>query len=144
VSESLQSQEETSGSPSGEPLPEPVRSGLTPGSQRLVVLAALLVLPAVTAAGTLKGWSGAAGAAGGGTLAVLNLVALSRLVVAVTGQGEPSLTLTMLGLVGKLALVGGTLAALVFGLRVEPIGVLLGVSVVFGAVLLDSMVGRRG
>lgn len=120
----------------------PVRTGLTPDARRIALLATLLVAPATVFAGTVRGSEAAIGALGGGLLAVVNFLALSRMVVALTG-GEPAgLATALLALFGKLALVGVTLGVLVLGLGLDGLGVLLGVSVVFGAVLLDFLVGQ--
>jgi hypothetical protein len=120
----------------------PVRSGLTPDARRIGLLAALLVAPATVFAGSVGGSGAALGAFGGGLLAVVNFLALSRMVVALTGSEPAGLATALLALLSKLALVGGTLAVLVLGLGLDGLGVLLGVSVVFGAVLLDFWVGQ--
>ncbi len=111
----------------GEALPPPVTRGLTPGARRIAFLALLLLVPACVGGFLLGGTSVALGALAGGLIAVGNFAVLSTV---------------MAGLLMKLFGVGVSLGVIVLLIRWDPLGVLLGVSVIFPAVLLAFLTGR--
>lgn len=126
----------------GEALPPPVTRGLTPGARRIAFLALLLLVPACVGGFLLGGTSVALGALAGGLIAVGNFAVLSLFVVVVTSGTAPPVSTVMAGLLMKLFGVGVSLGVIVLLIRWDPLGVLLGVSVIFPAVLLAFLTGR--
>jgi len=126
----------------GEALPPPVSRGLPHGARRIAFLALLLLVPATVGGFLLGGSSVGLGALAGGVIAIGNFVLLSVFVVKTTSGAETSMGTMMVGLLMKLAGVGVSLGAVVLLIRWDPLGVLLGISVIFPAVILASATGR--
>jgi len=139
---SLETRNGTRSEMDGEALPPPVTRGLTPGARRIAFLAVLLLVPACVGGFLLGGPSVALGALAGGLISVGNFAVLSLFVVAVTSGTTPPVSTVMAGLLMKLFGVGVSLGVIVVLIRWDPLGVLLGVSVIFPAVLLAFLTGR--
>jgi hypothetical protein len=121
---------------SGEPLPPPVTRGIPRGARRVVILSALLLVPAFALSWIFMGSGPAIGLLGGGALAVANLWVLSRLVVKSTTDSDVHWASLSAQLFFKFALLGACLWVLVVPLSLDVFGLLVGLSVVlFGAVL---------
>ena len=118
-------------------LPQPVTEGLPSGARRIAFLAALLVVPSAFAGLAVGGSQAALSAVAGGGIALINFWLLSRLVVATTSSQNLSTSNLLVQLMGKLALLGVLLAVAIFVLSLDPVGLLLGLSVVFAAVPLN-------
>jgi len=118
-------------------LPQPVTEGLPSGARRIAFLAALLVVPSAFAGLAVGGSQVALSAVAGGGIALINFWLLSRLVVATTSSQSLSTSNLLVQLMGKLALLGVLLAVAIFVLSLDPVGLLLGLSVVFAAVPLN-------
>jgi lipid-A-disaccharide synthase-like uncharacterized protein len=123
-----------------EKLPPPVKNGIPRSARRILLVAAALLLPAAILAATRTGWTGALGVLGGGAVALGNFWLLARIVVRVTAGPDLELRALMARLLFKFGLLGASLFAVVLLLRMDPLGVLLGVSVVFVALVLVSIV----
>lgn len=118
-------------------LPQPVTEGLPPGARRIAFLAGLLIAPATLVGAGVGGVPMAASVLAGGAIALVNFWLLSRLVVATTSSEDLSTGRLMLRLMSKLAVLGILLAVAVFGLGLDPVGLLLGLGVIFFAVPLN-------
>ena len=122
-----------------EGFPAPIVDGIPVGARRVVFLGALLALPVGVAAFSFGGTSSLASAVVGAALALVNFWLLSRLVVVSTAQRALSASALLARLMGKFALVGVALASAVLLFGLEPLGLLLGLSVVFLAMPLNLL-----
>lgn len=88
----------------------------------------------------------ALGAGAGGLLAVLNFWVLRRLLAALVASSRPWQQTALAGvMVLKLAVVGGALWLVLRLLRVDALGLLLGISVVVLAIVIEGLrLARRG
>ncbi|MCO4769786.1 MAG: ATP synthase subunit I [Deltaproteobacteria bacterium] len=120
-----------------EQLPPPVTEGLPHGARRIAFLAALLIVPAMCAGFSVGGLGAAASVVVGGFIAVVNFWLLSRLVVATTASEDLSAAKLLFQLMSKLAVLGILIAVSVFALGLDPLGLLLGLGVIFAAVPLN-------
>ena len=118
-------------------LPQPVSEGLPPGARRIAFLASLLIVPSAFAGLAVGGPHVALSAVVGGLIALINFWFLSRLVVATTSSQDLSTSKLLIRLMSKLAVLGVLLAVAVFALSLDPVGLLLGLTVVFAAVPLN-------
>lgn len=80
----------------------------------------------------------ASGVLGGGVLGLVNFWLLARIVVKTTGD-EMSAGALAGRLFAKFAILGGVLGLLILFLRLDPVGLLLGLGVIFPAILLGSL-----
>jgi len=118
--------------------PAPVASGLTVGARRIVAISVCLVVVVAIAAYLYSGLAMASGVLGGGVLGLVNFWLLARIVVKTTGD-EMSAGALAGRLFAKFAILGGVLGLLILFLRLDPVGLLLGLGVIFPAILLGSL-----
>ena len=118
-------------------LPKPTTEGVPAGARRIAFLASLLIVPATCLGATLGGLPVAASVLAGSAIALTNFWLLSRLVVATTSSEHLSTGMLMFQLMSKLAVLGVLLAGAVFGLGLDPVGLLLGLGVLIVAVPLN-------
>tara|TARA_B100000029_G_scaffold258930_1_gene255587 strand:+ start:2082 stop:2504 length:423 start_codon:yes stop_codon:yes gene_type:complete len=123
----------------GEKLPLPVTGGLPRGAGRVAALSALLLVPAVAAFWLTDRQDTAVGILGGGIVAIGNFWFLARIVVVATGRETMEIGAMMGRLFAKFLVLGASLGFLVLVLRLDGFGVLLGVGVVFPAIVLASL-----
>jgi hypothetical protein len=140
VADSLESRDGNEPDRRGEKLPPPITEGIPREARRVALLAALLILPTAVAGFTLGGVPRCAGVVAGGSVAVVNFWLLARIVVKTTAGPEGGVGAVMGRLAVKFGLLAGSLALLVAGLRLDAVGVLLGLSVVFAGVILSQVV----
>jgi len=124
---------------SGEKLPPPVTRGLPRGAGRVAGLSTLLLVPAVAAFWLMDRQDTAVGILGGGVVAIVNFWFLARIVVLATTAEAVDLGSMMGRLFAKFLVLGGSLGFLVLVLHLDGFGVLLGVGVVFPAIVLASL-----
>lgn len=123
----------------GEALPPPVSEGIPPGARRIAALAGLLLVPTIVLGHQLGGMEGATGVTIGGLLALANFWVLARIVVKLT-SGEEVAPATLVGrLMVKFGGLGVALAVLVMVLEVDPLGLLLGLSVLIVAIVVAQL-----
>lgn len=111
----------------------------------------VVVLGLSAATGLLMGgWRMAAAVAGGGLLAALSYRSLKRAVFAIGPpapgeEGRPTVSpaRVALGLVGRYALLVGVGYVIIGRLRLHPLGVLMGVSAVVIAAMVEAVRTRR-
>ena len=121
-----------------EALPRPVRNGIPAGSWEIMGLAALLLIPAISGAWLLADVSMAVAVLGGGMVALANFWLLSRIVVKATSG--PINGSQLLGrMLSKFLLLVISLGVVVLLLRLNALGVLLGVGTIFPAIILGSL-----
>ncbi len=89
---------------------------------------------------SLGGFERALGVLGGGAVAVVNFWLLARIVVKTTSGQELGLPTMLSRLAVKFGLLAGSLVVVVLILRMDALGVLVGLSVIFAAVLLSQVV----
>ena len=118
-------------------LPEPVTEGIPSGARRIGFLAALLVVPAALAGAAVGGLPVAGSIVAGGFISLLNFWVLSRLVVVTTSPDDLSTSKLVFQLMSKLGVLGVLLGGAVFGLGLDPVGLVLGLGVTIAAVPLN-------
>ncbi len=140
VADSLESRDGNEPDRMGEKLPPPVTEGIPRETQRVVLLAALLLVPAAVAGHTLGGIPRGVGVLAGGAVAIVNFWLLARIVVKTTAGPEGGVGAVMGRLAVKFGLLAGSLTLLVVGLQLDAVGVLIGLSVIFAGVILSQVV----
>ncbi len=123
----------------GEALPPPTSQGIPPGARRIAALAGLLLVPTIVGGFQLSGVPGAVGVVAGGLLALANFWVLARIVVKLTSGEEVPPAILIGRLFAKFAGLAAVLGVLVLVVEVDPIGLLLGLSVVVAAVIAASV-----
>ena len=106
----------------------------------MAILAALLLIPASVAGWSLGGLERGFGVLAGGAVAVVNFWLLARIVVKTTSGQDQGLPTMLSRLAVKFGLLAGSLIVVVLILQMDALGVLLGLSVIFAAVLLSQVV----
>ena len=97
------------------------------------------MIPAVVGGHQLSGLDGAIGVFVGGVLALVNFWVLARIVVKLT-SGEEVAPAIMIGrLFAKFAGIGAVLGVLILTVEVDPLGLLIGLSVVVVAIIASSV-----
>jgi len=102
-------------------------------------LSAVLLIPTVAAFWLTDRQDTATGILGGGIVAIVNFWFLARIVVVATAGEGLELGSMMGRLLAKLLVLGASLGFLVMVLHLDGFGVLLGVGVVFPAIVLASL-----
>ena len=118
-------------------LPLPVTEGIPSGARRIGFLALLLVVPAALAGAAVGGLWGAGSVVVGGLISLLNFWVLSRLVVMTTSPDDLSTGKLVFQLMSKLGVLGLLIGGAVFGLGLDPVGLVLGLGVTVAAVPLN-------
>ncbi len=118
-------------------LPRPVTEGIPVGARRIGFLALLLVVPAALAGAAVGGLWGAGSVVVGGLISLLNFWVLSRLVVMTTSPDDLSTGKLVFQLMSKLGVLGLLIGGAVFGLGLDPVGLVLGLGVTVAAVPLN-------
>lgn len=140
MADSLESRDGNEPDRAGEKLPPPISEGIPREAARVVFIGALLLIPAAVAGYALGGMSRSFGVLTGGAVALVNFWLLARIVVKTTAAEDTGVGGVLGRLAVKFGLLAGTLALLVLGLRLDALGVLVGLSVIFFGVLLSQVV----
>ncbi len=140
MADSLESRDGNEPDRTGEKLPPPVTEGIPSDARRVAFLAALLLVPAAAAGYTFGGFERGVGVISGGVVAVVNFWLLARIVVKTTTEQDGGVGGVLGRLAVKFGLLAGSLALLVLGLRLDALGVLVGLSVIFAGVILSQVV----
>ena len=123
--------------------PAPMGRGIPGAARRILVIAALLLLPMLLAAYSYSGVPMVLGVAGGGVLALINFWFLARIVVRTTG-GEMRGSALFGRLLVKYLLLAASLAVVILLFQLDGLGLILGVGVIFPAIMLGSMIDLFG
>jgi hypothetical protein len=97
------------------------------------------MLPAIVGGHQLSGIDGAIGVAVGGVIALANFWVLARIVVKLTSGEDVPPALLIGRLFAKFTGIGVVLGVLILVVEVDPLGLLLGLSVVVAAVIAASV-----
>jgi hypothetical protein len=123
---------------SPELLPDPLRRGIPAGARDVLVFAAFLLVPITVAAILLADLAMGLSVLGGGFVALANFWLLSRIVVNTTG-GELNGGVLFGHMMSKFVLLVASLGLVIVLLRLDAIGVLVGVGTIFPAILLGTL-----
>jgi len=118
--------------------PAPMGRGIPGGARRILLIATSLLLPMLLASYLYSGVPMALGVFGGGVLALINFWLLARIVVKTTG-GEMQGSALFGRLFVKYLILAASLGVVILLLRLDSLGLILGVGVIFPAILLGSM-----
>lgn len=124
---------------SPELLPDPLRSGIPAAARDILVFATFLLIPVTTGAILIANAAMGLAVLGGGLVALANFWLLSRIVVNTTG-GALNGGVLFGHMVSKFVLLLVSLGFVIVLLRLDPIGVLVGVGTIFPAILLGSLI----
>jgi len=97
------------------------------------------MIPTIVGGFQLSGVPGATGVAAGGLLALANFWVLARIVVKLTSGEEVAPAILIGRLFAKFVGLAAVLGVLVLVVEIDPIGLLLGLSVVVVAVIAASV-----
>ena len=136
---SLTDENENAAASQGEALPPPTSQGIPPGARRIAALAGLLMIPTLVGGFQLSGIAGVVGVAAGGLLALANFWIVARIVVKLTSGEEVAPAILIGRLFAKFIGLGAAVGVLVMVVEVDPIGLVLGLSVVVAAVIAASV-----
>jgi hypothetical protein len=124
-------------------LPVPGLRGIPASARRILVIATVLLLAVLVAAQLYAGVSVALGVLGGGVLALVNFWFLARIVVRTTG-GEMQGSALFGRLLAKYLALAASLGVVILLLRLDSLGLMLGVGVIFPAIMLGSLLDLFG
>ncbi len=124
-------------------LPVPGLRGIPVSARRILVIAAALLVAVLVAAQVFAGVSMALGVAGGGVLALVNFWFLARIVVRTT-SGEMQGSALFGRLLAKYLLLAASLGVVILLLQLDPLGLMLGVGVIFPAIMIGSLLDLFG
>jgi hypothetical protein len=131
-------QEHDIGEPAtGLALPPPVRRGVPSSARRILLIGIGLAVAATVGAAALRGSDGAIAVAVGSALGLGNFWLIGRMVVKTTTGDELQAGRLLGQLLVKLFLFGGVVASALFVARVDAVGLLLGLSLVFAAIAVN-------
>ncbi len=119
--------------------PPPVSAGVPAGAKAVTFLSALLLLVMAAAGGLWRGAEMAAAVLISGLVAIGNFWLLARIVVKTTSRDDAGVGALVGPLLAKFGLLGVSLGLLALVFRMDPMGLLLGVGVVFPAIILHTV-----
>ena len=124
---------------SPELLPDPIRTGIPAGARDVLVFASLLLVPITVGAILFADLAMGLSVLGGGLVALANFWLLSRIVVNTVG-GDLNGGVLFGHMMSKFVLLVASLGLVIVLLRLDAIGVLVGVGTIFPAILLGTLV----
>jgi hypothetical protein len=117
--------------------------GIPRGARRILAIAVCLLLPTLVAAQLYAGSAMALGVLGGGVVALVNFWFLARIIVRTTG-GEMQGSTLFARLLVKYLMLAASLGVVILLFRLDSLGLMIGVGVIFPAIMIGSLLDLFG